>query len=480
MSIDLKEIRQRPLSLYDKLWTSHVAASYGDDEALIYIDRHLVQEVSSPLAFDGLKRRRLPIRRTDATIAVADHAVPTFERKKTLAGLAAKQVTRLEENCSLFEVPYAPLDGDFQGIVHVIGPELGFTLPGASIVCGDSHTSTHGAFGALAFGIGTSECEAVFATQALRQQKQKNMRVVLTGAAAPGVTVKDVVLALINEVGISGGAGYAIEYAGAYVESLSMEARMTLCNMSIEAGARIGLVAPDETTFNYLKGRPLAPKGEFWSRAVEDWKALASDIGAHFDKEVLLDTSKIAPQLTWGTTPADCVGIDELVPDPLNEQNPENRARLKRSLDYMGLTPGQPIEGIVVDKVFIGSCTNGRLSDIRRAADIARNGRVADHVQAIVVPGSSQVKSEAEAAGFDKIFEAAGFEWREPGCSMCVAMNNDRLQPGERCASTSNRNFEGRQGPDGRTHLMSPEMAAAAAIAGHLTDVRRYWGGDNG
>ena len=474
MSTDCEKNRKGFLSLYDKLWNSHLIAPYGNDEALIYIDRHLVQEVSSPLAFEGLKKRRLPIRRADATIAVADHAVPTFERKRTLAGLAAKQVTRLEENCASFRIPYAPLDGDFQGIVHVIGPELGFTLPGASIVCGDSHTSTHGAFGALAFGIGTSECEAVFAAQALRQRKQKNMRVMLNGAIAPGVTVKDVVLFLVAKIGVGGGAGYAIEYAGDYVKGLSMEARMTLCNMSIEAGARIGLIAPDETTFAYLKDRPFAPAGELWARAVDYWQSLPSDEGAFFDKEVLIDVSEVTPQVTWGTTPADCVGVDGAAPDPSSVKSQEHRVRIEKSLNYMGLAPCQPLEGLVVDKVFIGSCTNGRLSDIGRAAAIAKMGRVADHVQAIVVPGSAQVKSEAEAAGLDDVFKAAGFEWREPGCSMCVAMNNDRLQPGERCASTSNRNFEGRQGPGGRTHLMSPEMAAAAAISGHITDVRRY------
>lgn len=474
-------MRPVPQTLYDKLFASHVVRAYEDGEALIYVDRHLVQEVSSPLAFEGLKKRRLPVRRADANLAVADHAVPTFNpsgnRAGGLAGLAARQVSRLEENCAAFDVPYAPLDGAHQGIVHVIGPELGFTLPGVSIVCGDSHTSTHGAFGALAFGIGTSECEAALATQCLRQRKQMNMRVLLTGAVAPGVAVKDVVLSLIARIGVGGGAGCAIEYAGDYVERLDMEARMTLCNMTIEAGARIGLVAPDETTFAYLKGRPLAPKGSVWERAVQHWRGLRSDPGAVFEKEAALDVSTVAPQVTWGTTPADCIGVDAKAPDPAQEADPQRRARVARSLDYMGLKAGEPMLGLSIDKVFIGSCTNGRLSDIRRIAAIAKGRRVAESVQAMVVPGSMQVKIKAEAEGLDKIVEAAGFEWREPGCSMCVAMNDDRLTPGERCASTSNRNFEGRQGPGGRTHLMSPEMAAAAAIMGRIADVRDFIGG---
>lgn len=450
---------------------------YGNGEALIYIDRHLVQEVSSPLAFEGLKTRGLPVRRPDASIAVADHAVPTTEsRLQTMSGLARKQVERLEENVAAFGIPYAPLDGDHQGIVHIIGPELGFTLPGVTLVCGDSHTSTHGAFGALAFGIGTSECEAVLATQCLRQTKQRNMRVTLSGSAAPGVTVKDVILALIAKIGVQGGACSAIEYAGDYVRSLSVEERMTLCNMTIEAGSRIGLVAPDETTLAYVKGREFAPDEAMWDRASASWLSLTSDEGAVFDEEVALDVSSLAPQVTWGTTPADCGPVDGYAPDPANCSGTEEREHIAKGLAYMGLEAGQKLAGLPIDKVFIGSCTNGRVSDIRRAAQVARGRKVAHGVQAIVVPGSMQVKYEAEAEGLDVILREAGFEWREPGCSMCVAMNTDRLQPGERCASTSNRNFEGRQGPQGRTHLMSPEMAAAAAIAGCITDVRSLAG----
>ena len=471
---------QTPKTLYEKLWASHVVRGYTDDEALIYIDRHLVQEVSSPLAFEGLKKRGRPVYRVDTTIAVADHAVPTFQRMKTLTGHAATQVARLEENCAFFGLPYAPLDGDHQGIVHVIGPELGFTLPGTTLVCGDSHTSTHGAFGALAFGIGTSECEAVLTTQALRQTKQKNMLVMLNGDIATGVTAKDVILSLIAEIGVDGGAGYAIEFLGDYVGGLPMEARMTLCNMAIEAGARIGLVAPDATTIAYLKGCSFSPKGEMWNRAVAYWQTLQSDAGVVYDEEVVLDVSKIDPQVTWGTTPADCIPVTGHVPDVTMYTDSKQRKRISNCLDYMGLAPGQTIEGVSIDKAFIGSCTNGRLSDIRRVAEIAKGRRVASHVEAIVVPGSMQVKYEAEAEGLNRVIEEAGFQWRDPGCSMCVAMNSDRLKPGERCASTSNRNFEGRQGKGGRTHLMSPEMVAGAAIAGCISDVRTLPRGFNG
>ncbi|WP_394730713.1 3-isopropylmalate dehydratase large subunit [Altererythrobacter sp. GH1-8] len=467
-----------PQTLYDKLWAGHVVKPYGDGEALIYVDRHLVQEVSSPLAFEGLKARGLPVRCVDAQFAVADHAVPTTaNRLQAMTGLARKQVKRLEENCEAFGIPYAPLDGDHQGIVHIIGPELGFTLPGVTLVCGDSHTSTHGAFGALAFGIGTSECEAVLATQCLRQSKQRNMRVRLTGKVAPGVTVKDAILALIAKIGVQGGAGHAIEYCGGYVAGLSMEERMTLCNMTIEAGARIGLVAPDQVTFDYLHGRPFAPTGDMWDAALAAWRDLRSDDDAQFDREVTLDVSPLAPQVSWGTTPADCGPVSGYAPDPELESDTERREHVAKGLAYMGLEPGQPLSGLAIDKVFIGSCTNGRLSDIRKAAEIAKGRKVAAGVQAIVVPGSMQVKQAAEAEGLAAILAEAGFEWREPGCSMCVAMNTDRLQPEERCASTSNRNFEGRQGPQGRTHLMSPQMASAAAIAGRIVDVRELAGG---
>ncbi|WP_187970754.1 3-isopropylmalate dehydratase large subunit [Aquibium microcysteis] len=460
-------------TLYDKVWDSHAVKTYGDGSTLLYVDRHLVQEVSSPQAFDGLKAMGRPLRRPDAHVAVADHAVPTRMRHKPLPdGLAARQVARLVDNAKAFGVPYIPMNDRRHGIVHVIGPELGFTLPGATLVCGDSHTCTHGAFGAIAFGIGASECETVFATQTIRQTKQKRMRVQLLGALRPGVTVKDIILALIAKIGTGGGFGHAIEYAGPAIAALSMEARMTLCNMSIEAGSRVGMVAPDETTFAYLKGRPLAPTGALWERAVAEWRTLASDADAVFDREVELDVSAIAPHVSWGTTPEETLPVTGAVPDPAAEADPARRARLQKSLDYMGLTPGMPLTQIAIDRVFIGSCTNGRIEDLRRAAGVLSGRSVAPGVQAIVVPGSAGVRIQAEAEGLDRIFRDAGFEWRASGCSMCVAMNDDRLSEGERCASTSNRNFEGRQGKGGRTHLMSPEMAAAAAVAGRLADVR--------
>ncbi|MDN2583109.1 3-isopropylmalate dehydratase large subunit [Aquibium sp. ELW1220] len=460
-------------TLYDKVWDSHAVKTYEDGSTLLYVDRHLVQEVSSPQAFDGLKAMGRALRRPDAHVAVADHAVPTRMRDKPLPdGLAARQVSRLVDNARAFGVPYIPMNDRRHGIVHVIGPELGFTLPGATLVCGDSHTCTHGAFGAIAFGIGASECETVFATQTIRQTKQKRMRVRLLGAPGPGVTVKDIILALIAKVGTGGGFGHAIEYAGPAIAALSMEARMTLCNMSIEAGSRVGMVAPDETTFAYLQGRPLAPAGALWDRAVAEWRTLASDADAVFDREVELDVSAIAPHVSWGTTPEETLPVTGAVPDPAAEPDPARRARLQKSLDYMGLTPGMPLKEIAIDRVFIGSCTNGRIEDLRRAAGVLSGRRIAPSVQGIVVPGSAGVRSQAEAEGLDRIFRDAGFEWRASGCSMCVAMNDDRLAEGERCASTSNRNFEGRQGKGGRTHLMSPEMAAAAAVAGRLSDVR--------
>lgn len=466
-----------PRTLYDKVWEDHCVKNYEDGQSLLYIDRHLVQEVSSPQAFEGLKTRGAALRRPDAHIAVPDHAVPTTQRGKPMGqSLAALQLERLIENTRQFQMPYIPLEDGRHGIVHIIGPELGFTLPGSTLVCGDSHTSTHGAFGALAFGIGSSQCETIFAAQSLKQTKQKTMCVTLDGALQPGVTVKDVILALIGQIGVAGGRGYAIEFVGDAVSAMSMEARMTLCNMTIEAGARIGMVAPDETTYAYLKGRPLAPAGALWDQAVAHWKTLPSDAGAVFDKEIIFNVSDLAPQVTWGTTPADCLQVTDNAPDPANANDPETRKKIERSLTYMGLAPGMPLEDVSIDRVFIGSCTNSRLEDLRRGAVVAKGRKVASTVSAMVVPGSAQVQAAAEAEGLDRIFLDAGFEWRDAGCSMCVAMNDDRLKPGERCASTSNRNFEGRQGPGGRTHLMSPEMAAAAAITGKLTDVRKLLG----
>jgi len=462
-----------PRTLYEKIWDAHVVPSASGQQPLLYIDRHLVQEVSSPQAFEGLKRRSAPVRRPLAHICVADHAVTTRPGAQPAKGsLAALQLARLEENVRRFDLPYIGLDDAYHGIVHIIGPEMGFTLPGATLVCGDSHTSTHGAFGALAFGIGTSQCETVMATQCLRQDKLKPMQVRLEGELQPGVSVKDVILALIAEIGVDGGRGYAIEYTGTAVSAMSMEARMTLCNMTIEAGARIGLIAPDETTFAYVEGRPLSPKGALWDQALAYWRTLPSDSGAAFAKHVEIDVSSLAPQVTWGTTPADCLAVTDSVPDPAQMPNAQSAADAEKALRYMDLKPGTPLRDVKIDKVFIGSCTNSRLEDLRRAAAIARGRRIAAGVTGFIVPGSAQVQAAAEAEGLDIIFKSAGFEWRNAGCSMCVAMNEDRLEPGERCASTSNRNFEGRQGSGGRTHLMSPEMAAAAAIAGTLADVR--------
>lgn len=462
------------LTLYDKVWEQHVVKTYDDGDDLIYIDRHLVHEVSSPQAFAGLIAENRKLRRVDAHIAVADHAVPTLPRSVPLAdGMAARQVNRLIENAKRFSIPYIPMNDGRHGIVHVIGPELGFTLPGCSLICGDSHTSTHGAFGAIAFGVGSSECECVLATQTLRQRKQKRMRVTLSGDLEPGVTVKDIILGLIAEIGVSGGVGYAIEYAGETIAALSMEARMTLCNMTIEAGSRVGMIAPDQITFSYVKGRPLAPNADQWDAAVAHWRSLATDTDAVFDREMRFNVAELAPRVSWGTTPEDNLPIDAHAPDPLSEQDVSRRERIARSLKYMGLTPGARLDEIPINRVFIGSCTNSRIEDLRSAAEIASGRTVANNVAAIVVPGSATVRLQAEAEGLDRVFLAAGFEWRESGCSMCVAMNGDQLNPGERCASTSNRNFEGRQGPGGRTHLMSPAMAAAAAVTGRLTDVRK-------
>lgn len=464
-----------PRTLYEKVWDRHVVTAYGNGDALLYIDRHLVQEVSSPQAFATLEKQGRKVRRPEAHLAVADHAVPTKRDGRRFADeLAQAQVDRLKQNARRHDIAYMPIEGDRHGIVHVIGPELGFTLPGTVLVCGDSHTSTHGAFGCIAFGIGASECATVFATQTLRQAKQKTMRVKLEGGLPHGVTVKDVILGLVAQIGTGGGVGYAIEYAGTTVRDLSMEARMTLCNMSIEAGSRVGMVAPDEKTVAYLKDRPLAPKVEMWDAAVADWMSLPSDEGAVFDREITFNTSALKPQVSWGTTPEETLPVDGIVPDPAKLVDAAKREKMRKTLAYMGLRPGTPLMEIAVDTVFIGSCTNGRIEDLRAAAAVLAGKTVAPGIRAIAVPGSASVKTIAEAEGLDTVFREAGFEWRDAGCSMCVGMNDDRLSSGERSASTSNRNFEGRQGLGGRTHLMSPQMAAAAAIAGHITDVRTY------
>lgn len=461
-------------TLYEKLWDSHRVSDLADDEALIYIDRHLVHEVSSPQAFASLRASGRKLRRPATHYAVADHAVPTRNREDGIEDpLARAQVAELESNVAQFDVPYAALQSADQGIVHVIGPESGFTLPGTTIVCGDSHTTTHGAFGALAFGIGASECGTVMATQCLRQKKARTMLVELSGKPGPHVTAKDIALALIARIGTNGAAGYAVEYAGPAVSAMAMAERMTLCNLTIEAGSRIGLVAPDETTLAFVKGRRLAPKGTSWDRAAAYWLDLATDEGAEYDYRIALDLGAIEPHVTWGTTPDQAVSIGAVTPDPDAITDKSERAQAQSALDYMGLEPGKPIEGIAISHAFIGSCTNGRIEDLRAAAAIAEGRSVSPGVTAIVVPGSGATLSQAEAEGLDRIFLKAGFEWRQPGCSMCVAMNDDRLEPGDRCASTSNRNFEGRQGAGGRTHLMSPAMAAAAAVTGHITDVRK-------
>jgi 3-isopropylmalate/(R)-2-methylmalate dehydratase large subunit len=460
-------------TLYDKIWDAHLVHAEPGEACVLYIDRHLVHEVTSPQAFEGLRMAGRKVRRPELTLAVADHNVPTTDRSKGIDDPeSALQVATLENNAREFAVTYYAMDDIRQGIVHIVGPEQGLTLPGQTIVCGDSHTATHGAFGALAFGIGTSEVEHVLATQTLLTRPSKNMRVTVNGRTAPGVTAKDIILAIIGRIGTAGGTGYVIEYAGDAIRNLSMEGRMTVCNMSIEAGARAGLIAPDETTFAYLKGRPHAPKGAAWEAAVNYWKTLKSDEGAKFDAEITLDAADIPPLVTWGTSPENVIPVTGRVPDPAAEPDAQRRAAMERMLDYMGLKPGIAMKDVRIDRVFIGSCTNGRIEDFREVAKIVQGKRVAAHVNAMIVPGSGLVKEQAEQEGLDRIFRDAGFEWREPGCSMCLAMNADKLEPGERCASTSNRNFEGRQGRGGRTHLMSPAMAAAAAIKGHLTDVR--------
>ena len=463
-------------TLYDKLWDAHVVRSNPDGNTLIYIDRHLVNEVTSPQAFEGLKLAGRALWRSDANLATADHNVPTTARARGITDPVSRlQVETLDRNCADFGITEFGMNDPRQGIVHVVGPEQGATLPGMTVVCGDSHTSTHGAFGALAFGIGTSEVEHVLATQCLLMKKSKNMRVRVQGATPPGVTAKDIVLAVIGRIGTAGGTGHAIEFSGPAVAALSMEGRMTVCNMAIEAGARAGLVAVDDKTIEYLRGRPYAPAQGFWDRAVAAWRSLHSDPDAVFDREIVIDAGAIVPQVTWGTSPEMVVGIDGRVPDPAHEADATRRTSMLGALEYMGLVPGTPMQEIAIDKVFIGSCTNSRIEDLRVAAEVVRGRRVAGSVRlAMVVPGSGPVRDQAEREGLDRIFTAAGFEWREPGCSMCLAMNADRLEPGERCASTSNRNFEGRQGAGGRTHLVSPAMAAAAGIAGHFVDVRSW------
>jgi 3-isopropylmalate/(R)-2-methylmalate dehydratase large subunit len=465
-------------TLYDKIWNAHLVDEQADGNCLLYVDRHLVHEVTSPQAFEGLRMANRRPRAPHKTLAVADHNIPTSDRAGGVAAIADPesklQIQTLEANCAEFGIEYLQMDDIRQGIVHVAGPEQGFTLPGLTIVCGDSHTSTHGAFGALAHGIGTSEVEHVLATQTLIQSKAKNFRINVIGDAPDYVTAKDIALAIIGEIGTAGGTGCVLEYAGPAIEALSVEGRMTLCNMSIEAGARAGLVAPDEKTFAYLKGRAKAPSGDDWEKSVAYWQTLKSDDDAVFDKEITIDAANLPPLVTWGTSPQDVISITGKVPDPSALSDEGRRRATERALDYMGLTAGTPMQEVSIDRVFIGSCTNSRIEDLRAAAQVAQGHKVAASVSAMVVPGSGLVKQQAEEEGLDKIFIEAGFDWREPGCSMCLAMNADKLAPGERCASTSNRNFEGRQGRGGRTHLVSPAMAAAAAIAGHFIDIRDF------
>jgi len=464
-----------PHTLYDKIWKEHIVHQQDDGTTLLYVDRHLIHEVTSPQAFEGLRLSKRKVRKPNLTLAVADHNVPTTNRSKGIDDKESKiQVEELEKNCKEFDIKLFGMNDNRQGIVHIIGPEQGFTQPGTIIVCGDSHTATHGAFGALAFGIGTSEVEHVLATQTLIQKKSKNLRINIVGNLPTGVTSKDVILQTIGKIGTAGGTGMVIEYAGSVIENLNIEQRMTICNMSIEAGARAGLIAPDEKTIQYLKDRPMSPKKTNWDRAVEYWSKLKSDSEAEFDKEVEIKGNDINPMVTWGTSPQDVVPINGIVPDPEKEKDKDRKESMNRSLKYMGLKPNTKMTDIKVDRIFIGSCTNGRIGDLRDVAKIVKNKKVAQHVNAMIVPGSGLVKKQAEEEQLDKIFKQAGFDWREPGCSMCLAMNADKLNPKERCASTSNRNFEGRQGRGGRTHLVSPAMAAAAAIAGHLTDVRKF------
>ena len=462
-----------PKTLYDKIWEDHLVHKQPDGTSLIYVDRHLVHEVTSPQAFEGLRLQKRKVRKPELTLAVPDHNVPTTDRSKGIDDEESKiQVDTLRKNCKEFGVELFDVDDKRQGIVHIIGPEQGFTQPGTVIVCGDSHTATHGAFGALAFGIGTSEVEHVLATQTLIQKKSKNLRINVNGSLPKGVTAKDVILKIIGTIGTAGGTGYVIEFAGDIIKNLSMEERMTVCNMTIEAGARAGLISPDEKTFEYLKGKTMSPKGENWNKALKFWKSLYSDRDCKFDKEVNIEGKEIEPLVTWGTSPQDVSPVTGIVPDPNEETNEDRKIAMKRSLEYMGLKANTKISDIKIDKIFIGSCTNGRIEDLRLAADLLKGKKIADNVSAMVVPGSGLVKSQAEEEGIDKIFIEAGFEWREPGCSMCLGMNPDQLKPKERCASTSNRNFEGRQGRGGRTHLVSPGMAVAAAIKGYLSDVR--------
>ena len=464
-----------PRTLYDKIWNEHLVHQQDDGTSLLFVDRHLIHEVTSPQAFEGLRNSKRKVRQPKLTLAVVDHNIPTTDRSKGIDDIDSKiQVETLEKNCKEFGIKLFGMDDKRQGIVHIVGPEQGFTQPGTVIVCGDSHTATHGAFGALAFGIGTSEVEHVLATQTLVQKKAKNFRINVNGKLSLGVTSKDVILQIIGKIGTAGGTGCVLEYAGSVISDLSVEQRMTICNMSIEGGARAGLIQPDEKIFNYLKGRPMSPKNENWNKALEYWNSLKTDNDAKFDKEINLNGEDIAPMVTWGTSPEDVVTINGKIPNPDNEKNEDKKNSINRSLKYMGLKPDVKVQYIKIDKVFIGSCTNGRIEDLREAAQILKNKKKAAHVHGMVVPGSGLVKEQAEQEGLDKIFIESGFEWREPGCSMCLAMNADILKPKERCASTSNRNFEGRQGRGGRTHLVSPGMAAAAAIAGNLDDVRKY------
>ena len=464
-----------PQTLYDKIWNEHIVHQQDDKTTLLYVDRHLIHEVTSPQAFESLRLSKRKVRRPNLTLAVADHNVPTTDRLKGIDDEESKiQVETLERNCREFEIELFDMKDKRQGIVHIIGPEQGFTQPGTVIVCGDSHTATHGAFGALAFGIGTSEVEHVLATQTLIQKKSKNLLINITGKLPIGVTSKDVILQTIGKIGTAGGTGMVIEYAGAVIEELNIEQRMTICNMSIEAGARAGLIAPDAKTIQYLKDKPKSPKGINWDKAVQYWLQLKSDPDAKFDKKVEIKGDSISPMVTGGTSPQDVVPITGSVPDPEKEKDKDRKASINRSLNYMGLKPNTKMTDIKIDRIFIGSCTNGRISDLKEAAKVIKGRKIATHVNALVVPGSGLVKEQAEKEGIDKVFKEAGFEWREPGCSMCLAMNDDKLNPKERCASTSNRNFEGRQGRGGRTHLVSPAMAAAAAIDGYLTDVRKF------
>ena len=463
-------------TLFDKIWEAHIVKERDDGTCLIYIDRHLTHEVTSPQAFEGLRLKNRKVRRPHRTIAVPDHNVPTTsDRLDIIEDKESRiQLETLKNNAKIFEVPYIPMEDIRQGIVHIIGPEQGLTQPGMTVVCGDSHTATHGAFGALAFGIGTSEVEHVLATQTLPMKRPQNMRISIDGKLRIGVEPKDLILAIIGEIGTAGGTGHVIEYTGEAIRGLSMEGRMTVCNMTIEAGARAGLIAPDEKTIDYVKGRPMAPKSENWEKAINYWASLPSDSSATYDRERIINADDIAPQVTWGTSPEDVVAIDQLVPDPKNELNLAKKQAMERAILYMGLRPGMKMTDIEINKVFIGSCTNARIEDLRNAAKIIGSNKISNNVKAIVVPGSGLVKKQAEEEGLDKIFISAGWEWREPGCSMCIGMNPDKVDPEERCASTSNRNFEGRQGDNARTHLVSPPMAAAASITGKLTDIRNF------